>query len=96
MPSVLCGFGDGDFSPSVESLLATNRRQDDRSLPLYAKQLRGSVDFGHVDQPPRAQVELRKRLAIGHKRGISVDTFAEGPGPEPDGTRYVFLPAAVE
>ena len=57
----------------VKEFVAANRAHEDRRIILGAEKLYAGIDFGHVIEPAREQLEFQEPLAVGAQRDLVVD-----------------------
>src|SRR5262245_55880663 len=73
MVSDLRRLGDIDLAARVKSFLPAHWGDDDWAIVFHAENLGAHVDFAHVDQTARAQLEFQEALAIRAQSYLIVD-----------------------
>src|ERR1700721_1454299 len=67
------GLCYGNLALGVKEFVATNGAHEDRRIILGAEKLHAGIDFGHVIEAAREELELQEPLAVGAQCNLVVD-----------------------
>ena len=67
------GLGDSNLAVGVKGFVAAGRAHENRRIKLGAEKLHAGIDFGHVPETAREELEFQEPLAVRAQRDLVID-----------------------